>query len=253
VGDSTRIGSKAICNLTTTTSYTVIAVDAKNDTAQTVIKVNVQHAVVNALPKTSTFCLNDSVQLQASGATTYSWSPLTGLNNGTISNPISKPSSAGIYNYIVTGTDALGCKDKDTVKVTVLNLIPTADIGPDRFICPQQGDTAITLIATGGNLFTWSTGNFTQSIVVHPAVTTIYTVVVGNTCGTATATDEVLVTVRCGVDIPNVITPNGDKDNQYFYIKGLEGYPNSRLEIFDRWGLKLYENSKLLSFYVFLY
>ena len=143
--------------------------------------------------------------------------------------------------------DALGCKDKDTAKVTVLNLIPTADLGPDKFICPLQGDTAVVLTATGGNIFTWSTGETTQNIIVHPGATTTYSVVVGNICGSATATDEITITVRCGVEIPNVITPNGDKDNQYFYIKNLESYPNSRLEIFDRWGLKIYENSNYLN------
>lgn len=75
----------------------------------------------------------------------------------------------------------------------------------------------------------------------------LYTVVVGNTCGSETATDEVKVTVQCGIIILNVITPNGDNDNQYFYIKGLEQYPGSSLEIFDRWGVKLYESSHYLN------
>nr|MBA3706761.1 gliding motility-associated C-terminal domain-containing protein [Bacteroidota bacterium] len=47
--------------------------------------------------------------------------------------------------------------------------------------------------------------------------------------------------------IPNVITPNGDVHNQYFYIKGLEGFPGSLLEIYDRWGLKMYETSNYLN------
>ena len=51
----------------------------------------------------------------------------------------------------------------------------------------------------------------------------------------------------CGISIPNIITPNGDKDNQFFSIDGLENYPNSSLEIFDRWGLKIYENSNYLN------
>lgn len=246
-GDSTRTGSKAFCNIKSAASYTVVAIDASNDTAQTIIKVAVQQPVVNALPKSTYFCLGDSVQLQATGTTTYSWAPATGLNNTVASNPWSKPSSVGEYTYVVTGATALGCIDKDTVKITVMNIIPTASAGPDLFFCPETGDTSITLTASDGNIFTWSTGESTKSIVVHPIETTVYSVIVGNTCGSATSTAEVKITRKCGVEIPNIITPNGDLSNQFFYIKGLEGYANSRLEIFDRWGLKIYENANYLS------
>jgi len=247
LGDSARTGPNAFCDLTATQSFTVIAVDANNDTAQTVIKVNVQKPAIQALPKTSTICLNDSVQLHASGASSYSWSPPEGLDNSTVSNPVCMPTSTGTYNYMVTGTDILGCKNNDSAQVIVLSLIPTADAGSDQYICPERGDTAIILTATGGNIFIWSTGESTQSITVYPTETTTYTVVVGTICSTETAIDEVKVTVQCGIVIPNVITPNGDNDNQYFYIKGLEQYPDSRLEIFDRWGVKLYETSNYLN------
>jgi len=43
--------------------------------------------------------------------------------------------------------------------------------------------------------------------------------------------------------IPNVITPNNDGKNDFFYIKGLDAYPNSELQIFNRWGNAIFSSS----------
>lgn len=48
---------------------------------------------------------------------TYSWSPLAGLNNASIKNPIATPLTTTVYT--VTYTDANGCSATDDVKVTV--------------------------------------------------------------------------------------------------------------------------------------
>ena len=42
--------------------------------------------------------------------------------------------------------------------------------------------------------------------------------------------------------IPNVITPNGDGKNDKFVVKGLDLYPGSRLEIYNRWGNQVYRS-----------
>jgi gliding motility-associated-like protein len=47
----------------------------------------------------------------------------------------------------------------------------------------------------------------------------------------------------CEVIIPNIITPNGDGVNDVFFIKNLEGHPNSSLNILNRWGNMVYETS----------
>ena len=42
------------------------------------------------------------------------------------------------------------------------------------------------------------------------------------------------------VEVFNVITPNGDGVHDRLKITGLESYPNNRLEIFNRWGVKVF-------------
>ncbi|PSL31986.1 T9SS type B sorting domain-containing protein [Chitinophaga ginsengisoli] len=40
--------------------------------------------------------------------------------------------------------------------------------------------------------------------------------------------------------IPNVVTANGDGKNDYFIVRGIEQYPGSVLEIYNRWGNQVY-------------
>lgn len=41
--------------------------------------------------------------------------------------------------------------------------------------------------------------------------------------------------------IYNGVTPNGDGLNDNFLIKGIENYPDNTVEIYNRWGVKVYE------------
>ena len=42
------------------------------------------------------------------------------------------------------------------------------------------------------------------------------------------------------VEIHNVITPNGDGLNDELVIKGIEGYPENTVNIFNRWGVEVF-------------
>ncbi|MEK6495506.1 gliding motility-associated C-terminal domain-containing protein [Myroides odoratimimus] len=41
--------------------------------------------------------------------------------------------------------------------------------------------------------------------------------------------------------IYNLVTPNGDGKNDYFVIENINKYPNNKVEIYNRWGVKVYE------------
>ncbi|WP_445715125.1 T9SS type B sorting domain-containing protein [Flavobacterium sp.] len=47
--------------------------------------------------------------------------------------------------------------------------------------------------------------------------------------------------VICGVKIYNAVTPNGDGKNDIFLLEGIECYQNNKVEIFNRFGSKVYE------------
>lgn len=61
-----------------------------------------------------------------------------------------------------------------------------------------------------------------------------------NECGEET-TSEDLVIEKC--DIPNVITPNGDNLNDYFYTHFASIYDDVNLIILNRWGKVVFEDS----------
>jgi gliding motility-associated-like protein len=78
---------------------------------------------VNSLPNAyagndTTILIGNSVQLAATGGTSYVWTPSTYLDNPNVSNPISTSPLADI-SYIVYVTDANSCTASDTINITV--------------------------------------------------------------------------------------------------------------------------------------
>jgi hypothetical protein len=62
-----------------------------------------------------------SIILQASGATSYSWSPATGLSSTSVANPVFTPTVPGTYTFTVTGVDG-ACTATTSVTVTVTDV-----------------------------------------------------------------------------------------------------------------------------------
>jgi len=164
------------------------------------------NVTVNALPNVSAtanqnvICSGQSVSLTATGASTYSWSPATGLNTTTGATVTASPIVT--TTYTVTGTSGLNCQDTGQVTITV-NPLPTVAITPNNpSIC--IGNSA-TLTASGGASYSWSMGATTAAITVNPTSNTTYTVTVTNSYG-CTSTSTATVTVN---PLPNItINPN---------------------------------------------
>ncbi|MEO8237867.1 MAG: gliding motility-associated C-terminal domain-containing protein, partial [Flavobacterium sp.] len=45
----------------------------------------------------------------------------------------------------------------------------------------------------------------------------------------------------CEIKVFNAVSPNDDGDNDEFYIRGIECYPDNTVEIYNRWGVLVYE------------
>ena len=50
----------------------------------------------------------------------------------------------------------------------------------------------------------------------------------------------VLVLSGCDVRVYNAVSPDGDGNNDFLFIEGLECYTENTVEIFDRWGVKVF-------------
>ncbi|MFH2141980.1 MAG: PKD domain-containing protein, partial [Bacteroidota bacterium] len=163
------------------TTYTVTVSDGTCSAIDNV-DVNVLSAPVADAGADETICSGESVTLTASGGISYSWSSGDNTESTTVSPILSS-------NYTVT-VSVGSCSSTDDVFVTV-NASPIADAGADVEICAGE---PVTLTASGGSSYSWSSGDNSVSTTVNPIVTTTYTVTVtDNGCS---ATDDVLVTVN---------------------------------------------------------
>jgi gliding motility-associated-like protein len=77
--------------------------------------------------------------------------------------------------------------------------------------------------------------------MVSPAEDTNYKLTVTSADG-CSATDDVFVKVLKYPIVPNAFTPNGDGINDTWSIKYLNSYPNNTVEIYNRYGERLYSS-----------
>ena len=199
-----------------------------------------------------TVCLGRSVSLVVAGAYSYQWSPPTGLNSTSISNPIATPSTT--TTYMVVGTDHKNCFT-DTAYIPVkVYPIPTVDAGPDKTINVGQMTDLVPVISQDVTTVTWSpTGsifrNFYPAITVKPRETTEYQVLVTNEGG-CRSRDNVIISVICNaanVFIPNTFSPNSDGMNDFFYPRGTGVFKVKMARVYNRWGEVVYERNNFLS------
>ncbi|MCT4580989.1 MAG: T9SS type A sorting domain-containing protein [Flavobacteriales bacterium] len=168
---------------TNTTYYARGAGGCANNGNCAAVAINVTPAfTVTASVSDNVICSGDSILLNATGATTYTW------DNGGIHNTLFAPN--GTTTYTVTGTTN-GCTATDQVQITV-NTRPNVTANSSAAtVC--AGDS-IVLTATGNAItYTWSNG-VTDGLAFGINATTTYSVTGSNAF--CSATDDVTVTVN---------------------------------------------------------
>lgn len=125
-------------------------------------------------------CTGQSVTLNASGATNYTWD--NGISNGVNFTPIATTT------YTVIGTSALGCINSDQIQITV-NPIPTVFAGNDVTICPNS---SLILNGSGASTYSWNNGVIDGVPFIASATISSYTVT-GTSAAGCTNTDDLTV------------------------------------------------------------
>ena len=129
-----------------------------------------------------------AVNLTASGATNYTWSPSATLSSSVGAVVAANPSVTTTYTVFgVTGA----CSGSAVVTVVVIPTPTVVITSGSPTICTGSSGT---LSASGATTYTWNPGGLTgSSISVSPVSTTVYTVTGANGTCTSTATGTVNV------------------------------------------------------------
>lgn len=185
-----------------------VAVSASGCTANDSIIVSfLPRLTVSILPDT-VICKNSSIQLSASGGTSYSWSPATTLSDPSVQNPLASPVTNTTYYLTVAGPN--GCSNTDSVSVHIWP-DPLFSISQPKSICLTD---SVQLIASGGRKYIWQpSGSLSNSTISNPTaspnITTTYTVLVSDNCNN-TESMSTTITVQA---LPNVdVSKSNDVD-----------------------------------------
>jgi gliding motility-associated-like protein len=150
---------------------------------------------LSVFPKDTLICDVDTLQLNAVGSGSFTWSPNYNIININSPNPLVSPDVT--TTYYVTMTDAFGCTATDSVKINVKSFVTQFD-GPDTTIC--RTDPVVLQLTSDALHFLWtetpSNNTLNNPRIKNPTATPLVTTtyhVVGN-IGKCIAEDDIVVT-----------------------------------------------------------
>jgi gliding motility-associated-like protein len=186
-------GSPVVVAPTSSTTYTVLT-GSGTCTASAVANVNITSAPVLTLaPLTSTICAGQTVNLNVSGGSTYTWTASSGANPPNSANVSVSPTTNTTYT-VLTGSGT--CTASAIASVNVLSGVTPTITSSSPTICVSQTVSMSVSPAISGLTYTWlpasaiQGANNTSTILASPTTTAtvIYTVTVSNGVCSGTAT-----------------------------------------------------------------
>jgi len=192
----------SVSPLVTTTYYVTVTDECGSqsvyDSIEVVIPIN-PPLLLEVSNDTSVMCPNSPVDLFSSitgGAGGYSWSWSNGSSQQDISIQIMETNQ-----YDLTVTDMCGATVFDSVLVTVVLPVISAQPYGATLICPGDSAEIGVFVSNGTGVYTynWNTSETTSEIIVTPATSTIYYVSITDSCA---AHYEVVENVSVNIDRP---------------------------------------------------
>ncbi len=203
-------------------------------------KLKVSLGNPGALCTGSTLTLNASVTGIQAAPLSYSWDGTAGASSKVFS-------TTGDHGVVVS--DGRNCKGGDTVTIAQATL-PKVNLGKDTSMCFNEDAIYKAVIPDTFTTILWMNGSSDSSISINKPQSVIVTV----SNASCSASDTAIVSEYCKPlvwDFPNWVSPNGDGKNDHFYPKYVNDSAKDKLKtiyfvVYDRWGLKMYENSQVI-------
>ena len=196
-----------------------------------------QLVVEDSLPPLCHGDANGSITVKANGGTepySYAWTE--------VQETSSTLSSLPEGTYTVRVEDSNGCMD--TLEVDLSEPAPlVVEDEVTHAYCPDFSDGSIELTEIKGGTppyqVSWTGGETSEYLYDLLPGTYDYSVTDANGCSVEASVVIEYQNDACFV-VPEIITPNNDGYNDYWRIDGLEVYPEVVIEIFDRWGRRVF-------------
>lgn len=198
-------------------------------------------------------CINSSAQLRdtSDGKTSAPQRWIWNLANGqtsTIKDPIKQFTDSGKYTITLHIFNAEGCVSDTISKTFEVFPYPVLNIGSRRRVVLEGDSIRInpTSFFARNPQFLWTPATYlrnpTDSAPTSLPLDNIrYYVQLTGTGGCA-INDSVDIRVLLTPKVPNAFSPNGDGVNDTWIIKYLEDYPNSKVDIYNRYGQLVYHS-----------
>ncbi|ACU60440.1 T9SS C-terminal target domain-containing protein [Chitinophaga pinensis] len=118
-------------------------------TEQMTVRINIDPVPDVTVSKSNDInCSVGAAQLIATGGTRYEWSPVTGLNNPAVANPVARPGAS--TTYAVRVYNATGCYTDDSIRVEFLKTGSAEIYAPTGFTPNGDGVNDIFRLRSSG-------------------------------------------------------------------------------------------------------
>lgn len=197
-------------------------------------------------------CVGDTIHFKdlGNGITSTAASWVWDLANGTSSslqNPVKKYTDTGSFTISYYFFNAQGCVSDTVSKQITANAFPVLTMGPNLKVLEGGVITIKPQFVFGTNLqYLWTPNLYLNSdTAANPKSTPADDITYRLTLtgkGSCSVSDTIFIQVLKAPVVPNVFSPNGDGINDTWRIKYLESYPGAEIEVFNRYGQKVFHS-----------
>lgn len=186
---TTMIGQEGYTIVSFPGTHTTITIQYDRDETYANIAFGAQNFNCSA----PTICLGDSVTLTASGASSYLWTPSTGLSVSNTAQVVASPTTTTTYTV---SDPSNACNESKTVTVNVSQVPNLPTVAASQYFCPGATIADLTVTVPTGQIARWyttQTGGTALATTASLVPRTYYVEAFDPTCGASVSRVAVVV------------------------------------------------------------